>query len=76
MLKAKLNDLDSDLKIFKKSELYNPKPEERRSYEDRKPEDRKPITTKNQKGKKMQQNFFTSTDEAPRRIKTEGNLNQ
>ena len=62
-----MKEADSEVKMFKKSDIYATKPE-----------DRKPTTTKNQKVKKLQQNFFSSSDEmvVPRRLKTEGNLYQ
>ena len=62
-----MKDPDTEVKMFKKSDHFIAKPD-----------DRKPATTKNQKIKKLQQNFFSSPEEmiVPRRLKTEGNLHQ
>ena len=46
-----MKDPDTEVKMFKKSDTYVTKPV-----------DRKPTTTKNQKVKKLQQNFFSSSD--------------
>ena len=46
-----MKDPDTEVKMFKKSDHFIAKPD-----------DRKPATTKNQKIKKLQQNFFSSPE--------------